>query len=73
MECDDVEGVEAGLGLGFVGEGILIGGVELFPLPKDFKYFRKNVGLVPETGRLPSSLEEPIIAAQSKGELPQLH
>lgn len=44
---------EGGIGIGGFGLKEGIGGLEIFSLPTDLKYFRNNIGLTPEAGKLP--------------------
>lgn len=61
---------EVGLDLGMhIMKNFLFRGVELFDLPRDFKYFRKNVGLTFQSGRLPIELQQAIDKAASKEDL----
>jgi hypothetical protein len=69
---EKMSGVEGGAGLGFMGGADLIGGVELFPLPVDWKHFRKNIGLVPETGKLPTAINKQIRKAKNKKDLMEI-
>lgn len=55
---------------GFGGIGATVP-VKLFRLPCDLKYFREKIGLLPESGKLPCSLQQSIDDARTEQDLSQ--